>query len=1340
MKIFSSPSITRLPKTKSIWRFKKQICLLLVLVMIASQVLACTTPPIVSTTIAKPALTTAALNTQKAQLNNDEGKTQAPGDVQLGAPPSSLVNNSGPNSPKPVQVVTPPSSLVNNSGPNSPKSLKTGTKVGLVNSMELTLSAANSTVEPINADTGYPVTERLFVDWNMSNLTRWFQWSYPASNFSKAVWQVSMMPFDNSPNTFLNPPGLTASGVLGADSTEFSIDFDKIIPDPDTIKANAGGSDFLTMAQANLSQYAKSTDNTLVQGRVANVNAALNAAKAKEALNTTARKAVINDYAKSLNTFKGLQNSQASKPVIISDTNMQISKSILEAMSKRTHYSFFVRVILLDANDHLVGSPSNSVEALCGEPVFEERVSLLNTMVEAQVETTGDFQYRTAIFLDWNSSPANLTKKYAAPLIDLNNYAYSYFQVTLFQEDPDKDDALNPDGLVFSQLSNQIGGDATGNQCAIAKIDFSKFAPPVDPGKPTQYRYYMRAVHVYSDFTHPGFAKLAFSPPMAVNYGAPGAGSLGSQYTVNIDIGTPSMRFTKYTPPYFGENPQDHAIVAKTPGYPFLYLKIGQPVNIKDLQAIMEDLERAKGNDVFTTLINGFVLMFNGIGNLITSVSDKWNEIQAGVVGAMAGIGIPPVIGGMLLNAALMAAGIPPTLPNFNDLSDMASGKAADFLVEQSGGWVSKEVADAAVQEMVSQAKQAAKKAVTGLPDDLSCLEGCLRPDPSFVWKPATITIELYNPLDTPIYSGSFLLRFVESNSYNINPDTKDFFYPQTVNYPTIQPGKTLTLTIPLDEACSKVVGGGVKDFPEDYKAGVDDTTWNKLILGHQQLAAVITDIQPIIPTPAELGLVFVHYNIIDSHLNIKQNLNNIKTEWNFVDDRFPGAIYVSTGGNDSANGSLYHPVKTLAHAVSLAQQGDAVLLAPGTYYANNLSISKPDITLAGTAAGAIIRITDNNPIPNQPLKPLPPIRGGASQSSLISPPGDWDYIAGKNGDYQTISYKTESSNSGSQVDSTGFISLANSSVVLNVNNADGFALKNLEVDGEIFINSSDGIKLEGVKVLNPGAIGIELDGCQAPSITGCELGQTGSSPSQVWHGTVPDNGIIVSDCYAFMINNCNIHHIAGNGISVSGSSSNLGNIKNCNINNCLMGVILSGAGHKITNCFIHDTRWAGIDFTHSSNCSVVNCTISNTASDASYDGAPLIFDISPDGSNAVLMENTQNGQYPQTDYAENCIIVDSNINLIKVKTNADHSQIGIYTGQNAYLNKNAYYSPSGSVKLVDRRISKTYQFTITGNPPSGISAGWQDYADDRNSIELNPQIDTLGRSIVPDCLGKGVQ
>jgi hypothetical protein len=1174
----------------------------------------------------------------------------------------------------------------------SPLSTAVGVNLLLLN---LTLGASNSAAMPVDADTGYPIKDRIFIDWNAGSQTRWFQWNLPAAKAAKALWQVSMMPYDNSNKTIMNPPGLVSSGVVPGTQTEFSINTSKFTPAVSAVKKNFGGPAFYTTAQQNVSNSSVSRVRTILPPAtgLASINSAISSQISSAASRYSSIKSAVSGYSASLSPISTAKPVFPSQAVIVSDATMAATKAVLEATTTASMHLYYVRVVVLDASDKPIGAPSNAIQVMYGNPIFEKDITVLDDMMLAQVYTTGDFQYQAAIMLDWNGNAASLTKKYVAPLADTADYAYSYFQVTQIEVRADRDYALYPDGLVTTVLTQQTETGVDNQPWATTKIDFSKFVSPADPKNPAVTRYYVRAVHVYADPGHIGYARLAFSPPMAVNYGDLRAVAIPDSAIIPINIGTPSIRFVSYTAPFFGDNPSDHAIVTKTPmitwtagastmvvGTPFSSLKPGDKVRISDLEAWLEDQKRNEGSDILTSIIHAFETLIGGIADLVNSIADEWTQIQGYAVGALASLGLPPAIGGLLINAALMAAGIPPTLPNFEDLTKMGTGAIADMIVEQSGGVIPKDLADAATQQLFQQAEKAASTTIGGLPDDLSMLNGCLKPDMDFVWKAAMISVELYNPLTTQIPSGSFVVRLVESGDYKVLPSTKDFFKPQTINYPPMKGGQKVNLTIPLEENCFFTVGNGTKGFVQDYGGGVEDSTWNKLIAGHKQLEAVIEQKQPNIPNPtdylAELGThgLLLHFNIIDPVLNIKQDMSNIKTSWQAANDRFPSAIYVSPSGNDSANGSIYHPLKTLDHALAIAGSNDSVVMAPGTYTATNANITKPYVTLVGAAPGAIIK-------------------GAAGADFAI----------------KATQAATE------------------------------FSMRGLEVDGAVYINGPDGVVLDGVRVNNPKSLGIQIVNCSEPWITNCEVGRSGTTAPAL------SNGIVMDGCYAFVVDNCYVHDIAGNGVQILNTAhiTALSVIKNCTISNCNTGILMSGSANRAENCFIHDTNLAGVDFVNSSNCSFSRCTLLNTALDRDYSYAPIYFDT---GStpNSVTMDDTDNyGPTPHTFYAENNIFSEGTDNNIIMLVNAsdDLSKLGITKTQNAYVNNNIYYSKMGLVKYIDLRTGKRYQFTRTATMPSGINSfEWVSASEDRDSKELDPKVDSQGRSVVADCLGKGIQ
>ena len=1100
----------------------------------------------------------------------------------------------------------------------------------------LTISGAPLPGQPADAS-GYSAKINLFIDWHLTDQARWFRYDGLIPGAVKMLWQVATMPFSNSAKTMLNPPGLVASGTLTSRGQEFGVDFSAFVPAFSKIKGNLVNSNFFTVAQQNAHAPLLIGATSVSNRGLVSLTGALSSCLAPTA--TITQNAGKLTLLKNANALLGSVTAtpDTSQPFLVASANQNAIKAMAEATGTVTVYKYYVRVIGLTAANQPVGAPSNTIQVLCGDPMFETAVTALDKSVEVRLSTTGEFQFFTAANFDWNSG-AQLKKEFAAPLATTKNYAYSYFQVTGEPSDPVWFGALHPASLAATIFSSDQIKDTAGNQCALATIDFRIFAPAADPKTPTQTRYYVRAVHVYSDFAKPGFSTLAFSPAMLVNYGDPKAISYTNPYVVDIDIGTPSIRFTKYTPPYFGDDPADHAIVTSTPGSPFNWLKPGDKCSVSGLAAWLADKKRDEDQNILNLLQDAFLGLFNGLVDLITYIGDTWTQIQASVVSGLSALGIPPAIGGFLVNAALLAAGIPPTLPNFDDLSNLGADYLASQIVEQSGGIVPDAVAKEATKQLLAGAKQAASTTVSGLEDDLSALNGNLKPDTSFVWKPSTITLELYNPLANQIPSGTFYLRMQDSTVHQDASDDSGAGYlyvSQTVNYPPIQAGQThtLTLTIPLDENLPHNVYQGVKSFGDvNMGGGVYKNAWWVLTLDDTvKVSAIATNIQPKIPDPADFatelglqGLVFVNFNILPSALNIRQDMGQVNAEWTSPNDRFPGSIYVTPGGSDSANGSLYHPLKTLDHALAVANENDAIILAPGTYPASSLSVTKAYLTIAGLSAGAIVKT-----------------------------PTGVDYA------FKVAQTATE------------------------------FALLGLEVDGGVSFTGVDTLRLEDLRVLNPRTVGLSLSNCKTVGITRCEVGKSGTVAGNI------SLGISLDNCYAATVQDCDVHDIAG-GSALRLNGGSLISVKNSTIHSSQVGISMTG-NPKVENCYIHDTSLAGVILTGCNGTVLSHCTLQKTVLDDRYGYSSLYFDLGANPSQQD-MQATPDGPYPKAVYAQNCIFAESDNDVIAmVNVSDDHKKLGIIDKQYAYLANNIYHSDFGEVRLIDLRSGTRFQFNQSG-------------------------------------------
>ncbi len=99
---------------------------------------------------------------------------------------------------------------------------------------------------------------------------------------------------------------------------------------------------------------------------------------------------------------------------------------------------------------------------------------------------------------------------------------------------------------------------------------------------------------------------------------------------------------------------------------------------------------------------------------------------------------------------------------------------------------------------------------------------------------------------------------------------------------------------------------------------------------------------------------------------------SNVKTGVLFIDEgSYSGPFYVDVNGNDDNNGDENHPLKTISEAVfraGLSNKVPVIYLYEGTYYVNDLTLSKPvnitglgNVTFDAQNNGRILNVTGSN-------------------------------------------------------------------------------------------------------------------------------------------------------------------------------------------------------------------------------------------------------------------------------------------------------------------------------------------------------------------------------------------
>jgi hypothetical protein len=249
----------------------------------------------------------------------------------------------------------------------------------------------------------------------------------------------------------------------------------------------------------------------------------------------------------------------------------------------------------------------------------------------------------------------------------------------------------------------------------------------------------------------------------------------------------------------------------------------------------VEDFAEGLGA-VFTGLVDG-------IGDLVDYTSKLWEEVQDGVVNAVAdsinSLGIidcDDECRALLetgLEIGLVAMGVPPSLPNFEDLTDQGLEYLADQALSQFAPGVP--VPDFVTDYASAQAKNFIKKVaeemkadygVAGMPDWLA---------PDIRFQPAMLTMHLYgrgktqpfnaqpglSRLNTPIYGGAFTFLPRHLPEKGIEPP---------LVFPMVLPANFANLPKMPPTTFKNIAGQTITIPPNPYAAAIwDRDHWLKL-------------------------------------------------------------------------------------------------------------------------------------------------------------------------------------------------------------------------------------------------------------------------------------------------------------------------------------------------------------------------------------------------------------------------------------------------------------------------------------------------------------------------------
>ncbi|MHB8841084.1 MAG: S-layer homology domain-containing protein [Candidatus Aquicultor sp.] len=629
----------------------------------------------------------------------------------------------------------------------------------------------------------YSTTPFAFIN-SGGDLKRYFAYNLQSANASKVVWQVAKAPFNGYPNNWKKPAGLVASGEVAVSTKEFAIDFSKFVPSP--------------TPPANLFQ--------LVSGQL---------------------------LFRTSSSYRELPREQ------------------------RVYY---VRAVPVDGSGNCIGDPGAGIPVLYGKPVSDTHLA---NIVQSSFELW--YTIKPGIPSLSPSEFPNLFQHVANFIVGVSPGSSAYYfqpqkfdpgitKLTLqvstvpFQGKPAEWE--KPTGLVYSKEYDADKMPAIDSFKNCLAVPFSDFSPSSSALGKSKIVYYVRAVALKPSDSQPGRVVPVFSDTRIINYQNPAPITIYPVKTVTVPAYAPTMSFERYIPVRWEDYEWAHyyevfraprwyevnfKLSKKSGGvlYPYVnYMMQGMSTDQYENQLVPQFLVPGSGFKVVVKqedeswwgdLWDGIVDFFSSIVNIISDVvnwaSTTFNSLKMGIINTIAAH-FPLIPDGWrdelttaltaLADYGLASIGIPPNIPNFDELTSGGLDYAIT-VAAQEAGIPANALTDAAKGELEKQIKNqaSASTAVMG-PNPLNC--PFIKLDHRYQYRPAYVDVKLFNNKAKPTPTGTLRVR-VEDENWPYFP----VYEYVTLPVPSLQPNESMPIRVYLKEYMHNPYPGDVIWLQSDF-------------------------------------------------------------------------------------------------------------------------------------------------------------------------------------------------------------------------------------------------------------------------------------------------------------------------------------------------------------------------------------------------------------------------------------------------------------------------------------------------------------------------------------------
>jgi hypothetical protein len=603
------------------------------------------------------------------------------------------------------------------------------------------------------------------------NQVHWFAISLTedvAAQTTKILWQVSLLPFNGSAGTGGPVTGLLLSGELDRSAREFSIDFAKVSLAEKRLKPSSGGGSFTSILPNLPNTIIFSSDQHLRQYYV-------------RAFPVGSRGRSIGDTGSGLPVLYGQPVTRQTAPV---------AADKFQLLSTRFQ----------------------------GKPTYNGEFpnSLDNDDVRAISTAEGKVYYVQPEGYDSRTTTLVLQVSREPYPVSLGNWA-------------------SPAGLVYEQRLHHGEELFTklGQPRNPLPVDFSLFAPQ-DSELPAKEAlpYYIRFVALAPGPSAGTATVLQTSKTLQINYGLPQPSTTKFLPEIKISANLPQITKVSYTPVDF-----------ETPGWYYRYIVFRQPTITEVFGPMVpsDDLvpnlavgtkidftpqpEADKSwweeaweaiSDFFTKIADFFASLVNWVSDTYAGLKEKLIDFVVSKMTFLSEAWQEKLKEALryTIDYGLASIGLPPSLPNFNQLTGLGVDYLATVAMEKAGIPAS-EIITNGVADLAGAIRDSAdESAQTASPNPMGW--NFIKLDPDCLYTPAYVLIKIQNPSSVPTpegYLSGSVDRVLDTQTELADPDKMTMYAKFGGNcyyslfkpvagqkVPSLAPGQTLVIPVFLEE------------------------------------------------------------------------------------------------------------------------------------------------------------------------------------------------------------------------------------------------------------------------------------------------------------------------------------------------------------------------------------------------------------------------------------------------------------------------------------------------------------------------------------------------------------